>query len=489
VQRHDRIELYGLELVRRSAAEAYLQHAKKALEARAAQAASTYLREAERRGVDVAQAARVWKDVLRLRKLDRPLDERRLRAIETAVTASREKESNVAAHLREALLDDARWPVRRLGARLVLGADPGHARATAVVRAEVPERLLTDGPFDAREWIDLVDALRATSPRFVERPHSQSGITRQQREYGAALHRWRKDLIALETDDLLVLTPVAQPARVALCLSLGEMVCAALEEVFAHGKKVRTDPWPMIVHLYESKEEYVRESARQDSSGSHGTSLEKTAGHYNPATGVSHLFVHPSGNGFDEVLRTFAHELTHHWIDERCPLFSNQERGPMGPGYWIVEGMATFVEEFDWDLEKRTWQVLDPRASSLTLVSDADASHLIPWRLLFSMTPHQFHEISTDQTVIMPQRQRFGYRHKVSPRHVFYAQAAAACSHMFHEPALRPALLEFVRDYYTGKAVSRPFSERFGMTPDEMGARVLEHARAATASSLPPLVR
>src|SRR5439155_22748262 len=143
------------------------------------------------------------------------------------------------------------------------------------------------------------------------------------KQLGSALHFWRDDLVALESGPLLVLSPVKRPGRIAQCLAAGRAVCDALEALFSGGKVKRDLRYPLTHHLFESKEEYLRESTKHAGRAREAAmrALDYTAGHYDSQDEVSRMYLPSDPGEFDRILPTYAHALTHHWVDERCTLF------------------------------------------------------------------------------------------------------------------------------------------------------------------------
>ncbi len=377
-------------------------------------------------------------------------------------------------------IEDPRWPVRREWLRPTLERSPSHPRASALVKERMPKWLPPPDPFRGGDWLDLVDQFSQFEVKRIERPDGERrDLSREEREYGSALATWRKDLAAIQSEELLILTPLASPSRIAGCLSMGTLVCNALEEVFKDGKAVRKDPWPMILQLFETQAEYLAHAER----GGKKDRLEWTGGHYDPNAGVSRIFLPKGRDAWASVIDTYAHELKHHWIRERCPLFESRDSRHLGgqPGYWIVEGMATFVEEFQWDVTNRTWNTQNPRAGSLDIVASAKSSQLHPWRMIFNASTVAFWRLDrSNPRHEVPMQWRLGYHHRVSDSGLFYAQASAACHYLYHAGEKeRKQLLDYVRRYYTGKLPPRTETaqEHFGMSPEALGQRVVSHAR------------
>ena len=65
---------------------------------------------------------------------------------------------------------------------------------------------------------------------------------------------------------------------------------------------------------------------------------------------------------------------------------------------------------------------------------------------------------------------------------LFYEQAAATCHFLYNADSgkQRGALLEFVRSYYTADEKGMNVANRLGMTPEELGAAVVQYAQEVT---------
>jgi hypothetical protein len=380
-------------------------------------------------------------------------------------------------------LEDPRPAVRRGLLELTLRKQPDHPAAAAIVRARIPEFVRVGKTFDAPEWLGICDVLDRVEIRPVEVPQvPEKELTPGQRELGAARHYWRPDLVGLESDQLLVMTSLANPRPLAVCLALGETVCDALEEVFQEGDRARDARYPLLLQLFETREEYIKHRVGAQRVDPHAKKQrEWSAGHYSPNAGLSRIWIGDDENAFSEVRDTYAHELTHHWMRERCPLFDAHEvrlKEKVG-GYWFVEGIAVFLEGFRWYLETGTWDAHNPRAEHLASVAMADSGDLMPWASLFATSGKSFNHLDGEARGKVPQRWRLGWHTVFSERNAFYAQAGAAVSYLYHHsPATRTALLRYARDYYTGKQ-SRPdgaIQAYFGMTAAELGRRIEAYA-------------
>ncbi len=469
----------------------FVRHAK-SFEKFAREAYKTYdadllaalIEEASARGAPEKRLTFPRKQLRTLLAKSRKLDERRRKKLMAKIGALKSEDGALLARVMESGLDDTRWQVQQIFVRAFLAGGGTHERSIDLVRAQMPDFIPMPARFHAMDWIDFIEQVRHTTAKRLAKPGGESkDLTPLDREYGSALVTWRKDLVALQSEELLILTPLARPGRIAGCLSMGTLVCDALESVFEGGKHIRKDPWPMILRLYENKEEYLAASVGPYASKEQRENMEATVGHYDYMSGFSRMYLPVSPSAWHHVMATYAHELTHHWIRERCPLFKDREAGRSGdqPGYWIVEGMATFVEEFRWDLAARTWDATNPQAESLDIVANAKQTQLIPWERILEMDARAFQELNhKEANRKVPMRWRLGYSRQVSEKRMFYNQAAAACHYLYHGgPEVRGALLRYVHDHYTSgfdpKKKSIPAT--FEVSAPELGRRIVAYAR------------
>ena len=130
----------------------------------------------------------------------------------------------------------------------------------------------------------------------------------------------------------------------------------------------------LILHLYSNRKQYLEQS-RPTGEAERDDGLESTAGHYSPSDNVTRMFF-PD----DEERRTsrcpasYAHELTHHWIERRRPMPAggdSRDRSSSTPGYWVVEGFADFVRGFVFDVDAPARRPPRTRAPSTPTASRA----------------------------------------------------------------------------------------------------------------------
>ncbi len=376
--------------------------------------------------------------------------------------------------------------------RSVLEEDPRDARAVAVVRAAIPEsiRPAADADFDALDWLAFVEAESQTPLKVLFPPARETPeLSTSQRLVGRYANVWRKDIIGLESDNLLILSPVARPGAVARCLAYGEALCAVLEEMFAlavpeSGEDLRGGlDQPLVLQLFASRDEYLSGAGDPSRGPEAASGLAWTAGHYDAKANVSRIFVPDDDRELDSVLQTYLHELAHHWLQMKCPLYSLDQtfaRTGVEPGFWVAEGFASMVEEFRIEPRTRRWIAENTVSRNLDLVANAGEKAYVPWKLLFELSQARFWRLESTGEATIPSTTRLGAAYPWTAKAMFYAQSAATARWLWlgEEGRNRLVLLEFVRDFYTGKKESLDLAKRLGRTPEEIGRAIAEYARA-----------
>ncbi|MBL8749700.1 MAG: hypothetical protein JNK78_11110 [Planctomycetes bacterium] len=442
-------------------------------------------------GADEAWATRKEKDlVVRSKDSRRKPDEAKAKAVRVA-----------ADGIASVTLDDlhgtiAGWTSRapeaiRRGLRWLLARAPAHGAAGASVRAMLPKEMPIAEPFLPADWLDFLDATSRTKVTFFDAKAEDFGksdldpITAQnQQQLLEWRHRWRPDLQALLGGRTLLFTPVSRPGSIAKAIATGETVCDTLEAMFADVPRVREDPRPMLVFLYPDRDEYIAESKKI------GVDIaEWAAGYYgsalNEVVPKSRLYVPADDAGFASVLPTLAHELTHHWLMDRCPAFRPDAAAVMaGPkAFWIVEGFASLIGQFDFDLVNRRAALGKGDLEDADIVASASPRQLISWERLCRMSHLDFARMSqatSESTIASTMHLGAGYHARRLS--LFYAQSAMLARYLYETEGgrHRRALLDYVVAYYTGALDKLDFKTAFGLDPKEIGPKIVEFSKQLT---------
>lgn len=429
---------------------------------------------------------------LELIKLEKPqgappkIDAAIVTECERARTALLEAEGDALRRAVATLADDVPLAYREPLLRAVLVASPRDPAVADWLRARLPAGFAIEHEPHPGDWIDLIKAVRRVPVKVLEKKKEAPDLTMDERVFGSLRHTWRPDLVALRSDRLLLVTPVARPSRIARCLSLGELVCTALDALF----EVKADAAPLLdplnVQLFESLEEYLARTAADRRTSEAGLrALATTVGHYDSEANLSRLFVPAGDDRFDGVLETVAHEMTHHWVDQRMPRPPEcQHRRYTGasPNYFLEEGLATMVEEFRFDLEARTFEPFNPRADSLDVV--ANAKDLLPFDRVIELSQLEFHRLSREPVHEVPFRWSLGSHRRLSDANMYYAQAGAVCHWLWNADGgkRRDVLRAWVRDFQCGRATKGEAQRRLQLSPQQVGAAVVAWAREVSGA-------
>ena len=372
-------------------------------------------------------------------------------------------------------------PLRVALLELLFEVDPDHEGGGQAVRDLLPDGLEPFEPYVPADWLAVAETVQYTSLEMVDLSLDSWAAGRVQKR----ARKWRDDLVGLESDNLLILCPPAQPGSIAKCISLGELVCELLAEMTAEGQQVRDlKDEKLVIELYESRDEYIAKAG--ENGGNPG--LAFSAGHYTPAENVTRMYLPEDDNGLEEVMRTFAHEATHHWLTARCTLWDEaddiMQRASQQEGFWIIEGFASFMEDFTYDLEARTWSSSPENSSNLDSIARATATQVVPWEDQLTMPHAKFLFLRTDDKFTMlPRSQYLGPGHSFSQTNFFYAQGAAICHYLWaaEDGKYKGDLIAYLTQYYrTRKA--HDLEKLTGLEHKKLGEAI--HAWCRSVASL-----
>ncbi len=376
--------------------------------------------------------------------------------------------------------------------RAAVERSPYHGGATTWVRERLPKGLSPKGISDLGEWLDFLE-LTANDPvvrifgpgvRIPDDVPSAVGEALEKARSG-----WRDDVVGFQNGPLLVVSPPEHPSAITRCLQLGRIVSDALDEAFASLGPKLPDEEILVLHLFPNKTEYLSQGAggKQAPPGGGWGGLEKSAGHYSPSANVTRIYF-PTGGDDGSVLRTYAHELTHHWVGRRRPRRTEGESlgdAAGGPGYFIVEGIADFVK--DWDYETTPGKALaaNPKAEYADIVGGLPAASVLPWTLILHAPQRQAYTLLGESEVKVPLRWRMGPGSRLSKGNVYYAQSSALTAYLYLAEGgkYRPALFSYLYDHYAGDCDPDKLLAAVGCTVDELGTRVVAWCRATVGGA------
>lgn len=392
----------------------------------------------------------------------------------------------------EALPASFSFEARQPWLRELLALDPAQPQAQACVRAGLPDGFAPGGSFDARGWLEFVRSRPRETMQTVQLvPDGKPKVDTP--AWGLALarsvapenrRRWRADIQAVGGDNLYVLSPMTDPEALRACWSTSELVSRCLESIFGGVRTGDMAARPLELRLYESKTEYMSHGFERMGEASRG--LAWTAGHYDPLQNITHVYF-PDDVPHEAVLPVVAHEVVHHWIQARCPGFADRtssQRALGNAGFWIVEGFANMVEEFEWDLDAGTWSSPSSVADSPAIVAQLEAEALWPWPQLVALSKVEFNALKMREVAAVAAPSWLGRQRALSNVAIFYAQAGTLASYLYHADGgrLRPQLLQYLATFYDARSDERSFERAFGATAATLGEKATQWARELTQS-------
>gem|GEM_PF-2216911 len=373
--------------------------------------------------------------------------------------------------------------------RKALEADPRHVEACREVRERLPAGIDIPASFDSLDWLDFLEAIHQSPVELIDPPHGTGDqLNESQRRLRVAMYTWRRDLVALRSENLLIVTPLERPGAIARCLSMGELVCTMLNDVFPERAGEIQSRQHLLLYLYPTKEEYLSES-QPSARGDRSSALEFSAGHYHRKKHLSRIYLPEDERQFESVMRTYAHELTHHWLAARFqPRSEDWMRSYAQRGFWLVEGFATFVEESRFDLHARTYELSGRQVNYLDEVANVKRSpegiKLLAWHRLFAMSDVDFQSLSRSSIGAIPLTWTLGIQRDINAISLFYSQSAAACSYLFNseQGRYRESLLRLVERYYRGQTERYTIDEALGLDATALCVQIESYAEEAQTS-------
>jgi len=474
---------------------------------------SRYLVEALELGADEGDVVAAQRQLERLRRAPLRVEDAVVRAVDAEEAKLRQALADLPWQRAQALPREAA-PLRALLTAIALRLAGDHPAASAWVREQLPQDMPVPEPFVAEQWLLFAEAARRRPMRVVAETGPDHAYEREQ--LAKARASWRKDLMAVCSDRLCVLAPPDVAGAVGMCLATGELVVDCLEGMFAGIGTSRAGSQRLLIKLYGTRDEYVDRAAQEviafdkaqrereraeakergeevDGGGKPADAAEEakkaaeqllrekrglalTLGIFVPDEGVTRLYMPAGKEGHAGVLATFAHELTHHWLELRGPRFEMpKDARPRiaRPGHWIVEGFPTFVESFAWDLERKAFAT-DGSSMELEMFAASAASDRNPWSRQLTYSQVNMHRHLSKEFRTFVRRNGYLGPNLLSQCNFFYVQGAATCAYLYHaeEGKHRRALLEYVVNYYSGLTDKLAPDVAFDVSADQLGAQV-----------------
>ncbi len=334
--------------------------------------------------------------------------------------------------------------------------DPTKAMVVALATPHIPEEFSPHTTErSALEWIAWANALAPSGARFVDADavidrKRAAPIDGQPRPEVPASEIWRKHTLALQTQNIVLLTRSQDPEIVGACLTNGEGAVRTLERVLDNPPMA--DDERMEVRIHKTRKDYLAEDFGDGSRVS-----EWSLGFYMPSLRASRFHV-PDGTAHGSQGRALhevvAHELTHQYIAERWRRVAGGKRTVTTPGFWIVEGFARFIEDQSLEMSRRGDAMDDHTVQSVESVTQLlidDAG--IRLKDLFRINQVMFHRDVTEEPICEVKLKSKLVLLTHTGKTAFYDEAATLVFFMMNRagPEGRLALLNALESHYKGE--------------------------------------
>jgi hypothetical protein len=242
---------------------------------------------------------------------------------------------------------------------------------------------------------------------------------------------------------------------------LAEGTIRALQVFFHDGEPdvVTSDISRLEIRIHKNRADYLSEEP------AHGKKADPwSAGYFSPMEVVSHFYVDHdrTKNGaadVEELTRVLTHEFTHHYMTARwAPRFitargANEASG--GPGFWVVEGVAEFIQNQSHHAEDLGPKFDDDFVHGVDATAGARRAGLKTKYLgmdkFVDMSQNDFQSLA-DEPLGVAKLKHGGGLQPCSERSLWYDQAGAL-SYFFLQkkgPEMRKKFVRYVSDHYAG---------------------------------------
>ena len=453
--------------VDRRLAEGYAALARLATDSHDPKLVSDLIEEAQRRGASEGKLAATRRTLELWRRASRKRD---VNAAAARSVHSRREQLDRAGDAELVSRSREESPtVRRIILDELLRRTPGHAGAIEEIARSAPFGI-DEVAKNPRGWLALTTLEDEGTLVFVDDRH---GSRAARERLATERARWSRSLIAVETDTMILVGPKSVPEQLALGVRLGELVSKCLDQLFDVRTSHTRSPLTLLVHADQAS---YRAFAGDDIQS-------WSAGFYDPNENVCRLFVPDDTRATERFRSTYVHELVHHWISTRAPFVrSRADRSGESdsPAFWLCEGFATMLEEYQFDLERGTWRPADERASSLDVIAHATESELLPWTSILSLTQEDFLRLADDNRRVLTRRYVLGGSTVASDKRLFYMQSAAVAHHLVQNDQT-PELLRALEGWYTDRGAATDARGAFGRNEAALGRSVKRWAESLDA--------
>jgi|LakMenEpi03Aug12_release.lakeMendotaPanAssembly.Ray.scaffolds.fasta_scaffold01623_29 hypothetical protein len=338
-----------------------------------------------------------------------------------------------------------------------------------------------DKPEATEQWLAWSESLLASEGEFVAK---DAAIWK-----GFRGKIWESGTIVLRSRNLVLVSREQDREIVSGVLRDGELAIGALELLLSdnpHGRRAARDSERLQVRLHRNREDYLNENGEEGAA-----KLSWTAGYYSPGENVSRFYVPEenrvlSGMREQQLFSVVAHELTHHYLDQVwSPMPGGQSRSRAdAPGFWVIEGIARFVEDQVLEFERHGPGFDDPTVESLDAAAVLSGlGELFPAAKILDMDNNGFQSLTKIEEGVEIKLRNTLQGRRYTPTAVFYDQAGALSYFFIHAqgPEGRAKFIDYMRRAYTAKQRKEAWKQLGYETPEALQKAFEEFLKASQA--------
>jgi len=391
----------------------------------------------------------------RLLRLDAMLNGKAPRADATKTKKLAEREDAARAALLDGFVRCVEWCKKRgfvtaatVAVNEVGRLDPGRA-ADVDARAKdlMPSSFFfKNAPEPVKQWRRWADALLPSSAEFVE---PEDPVWKN-----ADTKPWNDgSTLCFRTRNVILFIREMEPAVVGKALRLSEGTVRALQVFLNHGEPdvVTSDADRLEIRIHRNRKDYLDET-----SSTGDKAMEWSAGYFSPQEKVSHFYVDRTSTAdgsadIEELTRVLTHEFTHHYMHVR---WMNCHDADGGAGFWVVEGMAEFVQNQAHRMDQRGLKFDDETVPGIDGLAQAvKAGGYFKAAKFVDMTQAEFAKLHDDHEMTVKLRNSFrsvNYTERIR----WYDQAGALAFFFLQKKGaeVREKFVSYVRAHYSGAA-------------------------------------
>ena len=378
----------------------------------------------------------------------------------------------------------------------------------AALRAGLDQPPLRD---HARRCIDraLPSGLEADlgSPRLrleLARLHARRGVELVGVEGGRAAPaqsvlaeeliraRWQPDWIGLLSPDLLVFGPRDRFDDLVLALLRGQLLADQLagflgatpqpiDAALFESSPAERPRRPLAVSVLGAKGDAQRFEARRQLQPAQFFDVRRALFDEGNALTLVHWPAGSAKLGAQEPDLILA--LTQHWLELRCPLYTDTRQARGGPGYWARVGLPLMAAEMRFDLPSDS-AVLDlDHSQTAVFLSTLDRELWLPWPKLVAQTAPSIELASQQPLASIELPWLFNQLYWATTRELHWAQSAQLCAALLvgEGQTQRPEFARVLAAYHRGDAEQARLLREGGLD-----ANALERLMQAHLEQLQP---